>query len=88
MEQSTQFNNRIFIPQCPSIESTSSILKDPILHPLGRTRLLSHGKKTATAVLWFHGYSTCPQQFVPLGQKCFEHGMNVYIPRAPSPWDQ
>jgi len=53
------------------------------LHPLGHTRLLSHGKKTATAVLWFHGYSTTPQQFLPLGKQCFEKGINVYIPRAP-----
>jgi esterase/lipase len=53
------------------------------LHPLGHTRLLSHGRKTATVVLWFHGYSSAPQQFVPLGEKCFDLGMNVYIPRAP-----
>jgi pimeloyl-ACP methyl ester carboxylesterase len=53
------------------------------LHPLGHTRLLSHGKKTAAVVLWFHGYSTTPQQFIPLGEQCFEKGMNVYIPRAP-----
>jgi pimeloyl-ACP methyl ester carboxylesterase len=53
------------------------------LHPLGHTRLLSHGKKTGAAVLWFHGYSSAPQQFIPLGEKCFELGMNVYIPRAP-----
>lgn len=55
----------------------------PELHPLAKTRLFSHGKKTNTAVLWFHGYSTCPQQFVPLGEICFERGMNVYIPLAP-----
>ena len=55
----------------------------PNLHPSGYTRLLSHGKKTAAAVLWFHGYSSAPQQFIPLGQKCFDHGMNVFIPRAP-----
>jgi pimeloyl-ACP methyl ester carboxylesterase len=55
----------------------------PGLHPLGRTRLLSHGRKTQTAILWFHGYSATPQQFIPLGQKCFDLGMNVYIPRAP-----
>ena len=55
----------------------------PNLHPSGHTRFLSHRKKTATAVLWFHGYSSAPQQFIPLGQKCFDLGMNVYIPRAP-----
>lgn len=75
--------------QQPDFQTAMSRIKaiqnseGPNLHPLGRTRMLSHGKKTATAVLWFHGYSTCPQQFVPLAQKCFEKGMNVYIPRAP-----
>ncbi len=33
----------------------------PNLHPLGRTRLLSHGRQTDYSVLWFHGYSSCPQ---------------------------
>ena len=58
-------------------------LEGPNLHPSGHTRLLSHGNKTAAAVLWFHGHPSAPQQFIPLGQKCFDLGMNVYIPRAP-----
>ncbi len=31
----------------------------------------------------FTGIPATPQQFIPLGQKCFDLGMNVYIPRAP-----
>ncbi len=68
-----------------TVTQIENIIKSegPNLHPSGYTRLLSHGKKTSTAVLWFHGYSSAPQQFIPLGQKCFDLGMNVYIPRAP-----
>jgi esterase/lipase len=68
-----------------TVSQVESIItsEGPNLHPSGHTRLLTHGKKTATAILWFHGYSSAPQQFIPLGQKCFELGMNVYIPRAP-----
>jgi esterase/lipase len=81
----------IVITQQPGFTFTEAIRKiesvqsseGPNLHPFSHTRLLSHGRKTPSAILWFHGYSSTPQQFIPLGQKCFDLGMNVYIPRAP-----
>lgn len=49
----------------------------------GYTRLFTHGKKTARALLFIHGLTNCPQQFTPLGRLFFERGYNVYIPRLP-----
>jgi len=47
------------------------------------TKLLSHGQQTEQVILFFHGYTTCPQQFAELGQMFFEKGYNVLIPRMP-----
>jgi esterase/lipase len=49
--------------------------------PASHTRLMTHGQKTAGVVIFFHGYTSGPQQFVPLGERCFDLGYNVYIPR-------
>jgi alpha-beta hydrolase superfamily lysophospholipase len=49
----------------------------------GRTRLLTHGARTARAVVLVHGYTACVEQFVPLGQQFFDRGCNVLIARLP-----
>jgi pimeloyl-ACP methyl ester carboxylesterase len=46
-------------------------------------RLLLHGRKTARAVIFFHGFTNCPQQFVRLGEHYHRQGCNVLIPRLP-----
>lgn len=56
---------------------------DGELHPLGDTRLLTHGQMVDEAVVLHHGYTNCPQQFVALGQLLHEQGRNVLIPRLP-----
>jgi len=48
-----------------------------------RTKFLSHGHRTEQAILFFHGYTTCPEQFAELGQIFFEKGYNVFIPCMP-----
>jgi pimeloyl-ACP methyl ester carboxylesterase len=53
------------------------------LHPECTTQLQAHGEKTETVIVFLHGFTSCPQQFVPLGQEYFERGYNVYIPRTP-----
>jgi pimeloyl-ACP methyl ester carboxylesterase len=58
-------------------------LEDETLSTQGRTKFLSHGKRTEKAVLWLHGLTSAPQQFARLGQECFELGCNVLIPRVP-----
>jgi carboxylesterase len=45
--------------------------------------LITHGHKTNYVVVFFHGYTSSPQQFTLLGERCFELGYNVYIPRLP-----
>jgi len=48
-----------------------------------RTKILSHGYQTERAILFFHGYTTCPEQFAELGQIFFEKGYNVFVPCMP-----
>ncbi|HEX6567044.1 MAG TPA: alpha/beta fold hydrolase [Chthoniobacterales bacterium] len=48
-----------------------------------RSILLTHGQSTEKAVVLFHGYTNCPQQFRELGQMLYEQGYNVLIPRLP-----
>jgi carboxylesterase len=55
----------------------------PEISAAGRTVLLSHGGRTARAVLCFHGFTNCPQQFRALGERLYAAGDNVYIPRLP-----
>jgi len=55
--------------------------ESPDIPPVSRTRLMTHGQKTDQVVVFFHGYTSSPQQFVPLSERCFELGYNVYIPR-------
>lgn len=51
------------------------------LNPVCKTTLLSHGGKRRDVVIFFHGYTNCPAQFAVLGQRFFDEGYNVLIPR-------
>jgi len=53
------------------------------LHGVCKTKLLSHGHQTEQVILFFHGYTTCPEQFSELGEMFFEKGYNVFIPCMP-----
>jgi carboxylesterase len=46
-------------------------------------RLLTHGRKTARAVVLLHGFTNCPKQFDSLAALLYERGDNVYQPRVP-----
>lgn len=48
-----------------------------------RTRFISVGHKAERVVVWFHSYTSSPEQFIALGNLCFQKGYNVIIPRAP-----
>jgi esterase/lipase len=54
----------------------------PDLNPVGRAQFLTHGHRTDRAVVLFHGYTNCPQQFKRLGEQLQQRGYNVWIPRA------
>lgn len=51
--------------------------------PVCQDRLLSHGEQVEQVVMFFHGFSTCPEQFHELGGRLFDLGYNVYLPCAP-----
>lgn len=53
------------------------------LNPVCGTKLLTHGEKTEKVILFFHGFTSCPAQFIQLGEEFFNQGYNVYIPRLP-----
>jgi pimeloyl-ACP methyl ester carboxylesterase len=55
----------------------------PELNPVCRSVLLTHGHRTERSVVFFHGYTNCPQQFRQLGELFFGMGYNVLIPRLP-----
>jgi esterase/lipase len=54
----------------------------PDLNPIGRAQFLTHGQRTDRAVVLFHGYTNCPQQFKRLGEQLQARGYNVWIPRT------
>ena len=55
----------------------------PELNPVARSVLLTHGQRTERAVVFFHGFTNCPQQFRRLGEIVYGLGYNVLIPRLP-----
>src|ERR1700736_5147009 len=58
-------------------------MEGPELNPVCRSILLTHGLRTERAVVLFHGYTNCPQQFRELGKIFYDMGYNVLIPRLP-----
>jgi len=53
------------------------------LDPACGTVLMTHNSKVENAIVFFHGFTSCPIQFVELGQQFFDQGYNVHIPRLP-----
>ncbi len=48
-----------------------------------RTRLLTHGHKTAHSIVLLHGFTNCPLQYAQLDARLFNAGYNVIAPRYP-----
>ncbi len=53
------------------------------LQEVCRTKVFSHGHQTEQVILFFHGYTNCPEQFTELGGMFFKKGYNVFIPCMP-----
>lgn len=47
------------------------------------TTVLTHGHKVEQVIIFAHGLTSCPLQFVEFGTLLFEQGYNVLIPRLP-----
>lgn len=60
------------------IASDESVVADG-----GATILLSHGRRTARAVVLFHGFTDSPRQFEELARILYASGDNVLVPRLP-----
>jgi hypothetical protein len=56
---------------------------DPRILRAGLPRLYDHGKPATHAVVLFHGFTNCPQQFDELARRYHALGCNVYVPRIP-----
>jgi len=57
--------------------------EESTVSPLARSILLTHGNRAEKAIVFFHGYSSSPEQFRELGQRFFQLGYNVLIPLLP-----
>jgi alpha-beta hydrolase superfamily lysophospholipase len=55
----------------------------PDFNPVCQSILMTHGQKVERAIVFYHGFTSCPEQFRELGQRFFDLGYNVYIPLAP-----
>ncbi len=53
------------------------------INPVCESIVMTHGAKTDNVIIFFHGFTSCPEQFRELGQQMFDDGYNVYIPRLP-----
>ena len=53
------------------------------LQPLCVPFALTHGEKTARAIVLLHGLTACPYQYHELAQLYYDQGYNVLVPRLP-----
>lgn len=63
------------------IQATEAEIPD--LSPECGTILMTHEEKVADAIVFFHGFTSCPDQFATLGEQYFNQGYNVLIPKQP-----
>ena len=56
---------------------------DRVAPPVGRTLLLTHGRRTARVDVLLHGFTDSPAQFAALADSLYREGDNVYVPRLP-----
>ncbi len=55
----------------------------PLMNENCGSRFFLHPKPTRNVCLFFHGFTATPEQFIPLGEACFDAGCNVLIPLQP-----
>lgn len=53
------------------------------VNPVCATYALTHGHKTQRVLVYFHGYTNCPEQFRQLGAEFHARGYTVLVPRQP-----
>ncbi len=60
----------------------------PRIRDICKTRLLTHGHKTEKVIVFFHGFTNCPEQFHKLADYFYGQGSNVLIVRIPHHGDK
>lgn len=55
----------------------------PVRSDACRSQFFLQPKPTKKVVIFFHGFTACPYQFIPLGQALYAEGYNVLIPLMP-----
>ena len=53
------------------------------LNPVCGYGLLDHGRRTETAIVLIHGFTSCPKMYEPLAAELHQAGANIVIPRLP-----
>jgi pimeloyl-ACP methyl ester carboxylesterase len=53
------------------------------LNPVCSYGLLDHGRRTETAIVLIHGFTSCPKMYEPLAAELHRGGANIVIPRLP-----
>lgn len=70
-----------------SVEAIRAVIArdaaDATLERVALPRLYDHGALVDNAVILFHGFTNCPQQFDLLAQRFHQRGCSVYVPRIP-----
>jgi esterase/lipase len=56
---------------------------DKRVDPRCYSQLLDRGARAERAIAFYHGFTNCPRQFIAIGERFFDAGFNVYIPRLP-----
>ena len=74
---------RLFPTAVRAAEAVIAHETAPGIRPRSRSRLLTHGSRTARSVLLLHGYTHGPEQWDDLARDFHERGYNVWAPRAP-----
>ena len=54
-----------------------------VINPVCLPKAMTHGEKTDKVIVFFHGFTSCPEQFRELAEQFYEQGYNIYIPRMP-----
>lgn len=55
----------------------------PDFNPVCQSILMTHGQQTQDAIVFYHGFTNCPEQYRQLAAEFFARGYNVYVPLAP-----
>lgn len=55
----------------------------PDFNPTCQSILMTHGEKVENAIVFYHGFTNCPEQYRQLAEVFYAQGYNVYVPLAP-----